>query len=192
MMQTLQAWDEALLLALNGSPEWMHVVAWFLTSKWATLPIAFLLLRHLFSKHTRYRSWIGFGMLVLTVGGTDAISSRLMKPGFERLRPSHAPELSGQLSLHKDHNGTPYRGGNFGMVSSHAANTFGLATMAILLFGGGKWRWLWVWAGIVSWTRIYLGVHYPGDILMGALFGSGWACAVYTTFIRIQRPRHPQ
>ncbi|RPG80658.1 MAG: phosphatase PAP2 family protein [Crocinitomicaceae bacterium TMED114] len=191
MLDTLQAWDEALLLLLNGQPSWLAPVAWWLTSKWATLPVVVLLLIQLFARRSWKKGLLGLAMFAACVGGTDAISSRLMKPGFERLRPSHHPQLSGQLHLHEHADGSVYRGGRFGFVSSHAANTFGLATLAVLLFGGGRWRWLFGFAALVSWTRIYLGVHYPGDILFGALLGAGWASALFTLFSRFQRLNPP-
>lgn len=184
-MDTLQAWDEALLLTLNGHPHWLRDAAWILTSKWAAAPVVLLILFRLFKGGIRRSAWIALAAFLVTFAGTDAISSRLMKPGFERLRPSHEERLSEALTLHHHEDGSVYRGGRYGFVSSHAANTFGLATLAVLLFGAGAWRWLWVWALIVSWTRIHLGVHYPGDILFGALFGAGWAAACLTLFRKI-------
>jgi len=184
-MDTLQAWDEALLLTLNGHPDWLHHTAWVLTSKWAAVPVVLLILFRLFKGGIRRSAWIALAAFLVTFAGTDAISSRLMKPGFERLRPSHEDRLSDALTLHQFEDGSIYRGGRFGFVSSHAANTFGLATLAVLMFGAGTWRWLWLWALLVSWTRIYLGVHYPGDILFGALFGAGWAAACLTLFRKI-------
>ena len=191
MLDTLQAWDEALLLLLNGQPLWLTCTAWVLTSKWAALPVAALVLLKLFRGQPWKRGLVGLAMFAACVGGTDAISSRLFKPGFARLRPSHEATLSDQLHLHTHADGSVYRGGRFGFVSSHAANTFGLATLAVLLFGGGTWRWLWGFAAVVSWTRIYLGVHYPGDILFGAIFGAGWASAIFTLSNRIQRSISP-
>jgi len=179
MIDTLQAWDEALLLWFNGNPLWMHSAAWILTAKWTTFPVVLLILVKLLRQRDLRKGLLGLGLFLACIGGTDAISSRLMKPGFERLRPSHNPNLSEQLILHTHSDGTVYKGGSFGMVSSHAANTFGIATLVILLFGGHSWRWLWLWAAIVSWTRIYLGVHYPADIVLGALFGIGWAGAIF-------------
>ena len=184
-MDTLQAWDEALLLTLNGHPDWLRDAAWMLTSKWAAAPVVLLILFRLFKGGIRQRAWVALAAFLVTFAGTDAITSRLMKPGFERLRPSHEERLSEVLTLHGQEDGSVYRGGRFGFVSSHAANTFGLATLAVLLFGAGSWRWLWLWALAVSWTRIYLGVHYPGDILFGALFGAGWAAACFTLFQRL-------
>ena len=188
MLDTLQAWDEALLLLLNGQPAWLAQVAWVLTSKWATVPVALLILLKLFARRSWRHGLTGLLLLLACVAGTDAISSRLFKPGFARPRPSHAVHLSNQLNLHAQSDGTVYRGGPFGFVSSHAANMFGLAALASLLFGGGRWRWLYAFAAAVSWTRVYLGVHYPGDILFGALFGIGWASALFTLARRLRLP----
>ena len=188
MLDTLQAWDEALLLLLNGQPAWLAQAAWMLTSKWATLPVVLLILYRLFARLQWKRGLTGLLLMLACVAGTDAISSRLFKPGFARPRPSHAVHLSNQLTLHTHSDGSVYRGGPFGFVSSHAANTFGLAALASLLFGGGRWRWLYAFAAAVSWTRIYLGVHYPGDILFGALFGVGWASALFTLARRLHLP----
>ena len=131
------------------------------------------------------RGALRLAMVLVTFAGTDAISSRVLKPGFERLRPSHNPDLSEALILHQHEDGSVYRGGRFGFVSSHASNTFGLAAMAFLLLGSTATRWLWLWAAIVSWTRIYLGVHYPADIVFGALFGTGFAAATHQLFSRV-------
>ena len=185
MLDTLQAWDEALLLALNRQPGWLGSAVWIVTSKWSFVLAILFVLKGLYQMADRRKAWIGFAAALMTFTGTDAVSSRLMKPGFERLRPSHNERLSDQLKLHTFDNGTFYRGGTYGFVSSHAANSFGLATFAVLLFSTRTWRWLWIWAAIVSWTRIYLGVHYPGDVVFGALFGAGWACACYNLMNRI-------
>ncbi|SFE98432.1 undecaprenyl-diphosphatase [Thermophagus xiamenensis] len=107
-------------------------------------------------------------MLVLS----DQISTNIFKEGFERFRPSHEPALSGLVDLI---NGK--KGGKYGFVSSHATNSFGLAIFSLLLFRK-RWYSIFIifWALLNSYSRIYMGLHYPGDILGGMILGSliGW------------------
>jgi len=121
---------------------------------------------------------LGIALCVLLA---DQLSVHLFKNVFQRLRPSHEPELTGMVHLVRD-----YRGGNWGFVSSHAANTFAIATFLSLIFKNRKfWIILFSWCIIVSYTRIYLGVHYPGDIFGGALLGMviGWGNSKLTFFL---------
>jgi undecaprenyl-diphosphatase len=104
----------------------------------------------------------------------------LIKDSVMRFRPSHEPALSGLVHLVEDNHGNLYRGGKFGFVSSHAANSFALAIFITLFF---KVRWvsiaMFIWAAIVSYSRIYLGVHYPLDIMGGALVGIASGVLIY-------------
>jgi undecaprenyl-diphosphatase len=104
----------------------------------------------------------------------DQTASHLIKNAVMRLRPSHEPALVGMVHLSK-----AGAGGIYGFVSSHAANAFGFATF--LNFTLDKRfkllkYWLFIWAVLVSYSRIYNGVHYPGDVLVAALLGTaiGW------------------
>jgi undecaprenyl-diphosphatase len=104
----------------------------------------------------------------------DQTVSHLIKNLVLRLRPSHEPTLEGLIHLSK-----AGLGGLYGFVSSHAANTFGLATfLYFVLDNWFKWLkcWLFIWAVLVSYSRIYNGVHYPGDVIVAACFGIlvGW------------------
>jgi undecaprenyl-diphosphatase len=124
-------------------------------------------------KQIRKRFWLVLLFAVATIALTDRITAGLMKPYFKRLRPSREAGLAKEIHLIKEENGQLYRGGQFGFASSHAANSFGLAMFIWLIFRR-VWRyaaWLFLWAGVVSYTRIYLGVHYPLDIMAGAVIG---------------------
>ena len=106
---------------------------------------------------------------LLAFGVSDRVTSGIFKPGFERLRPCHSKDLKKKVHLAEDYCG----GGKFGFVSSHASNSFAIALFFFLLFRRtNKYMiLLFLYAGLVSYSRIYLARHYPGDIFFGALFG---------------------
>ncbi|OWP64046.1 phosphatase PAP2 family protein [Hymenobacter amundsenii] len=176
MIEQLQALDRWLLVAANSHrtpalDKWMV----FFTERFVWFP-AYLMLIVVLSYYYGRRVRLLLPLLLLSVGLADAISSRFFKPYFGRLRPCHDPDLSAALNLV---NGC---GGQFGFISSHAANAFALAVfMALVLprrFRVAKWLFFG-WAAIVSYSRIYLAAHYTSDVLAGALLGTltAWACA---------------
>lgn len=112
-------------------------------------------------------SWKNIIFLILSVGLADRITSGLMKPYFERLRPCHDPAIMNVLHLVGD------CGGQYGFASSHAANSFALAMGFWLLYcsRNNYISILFIWAAFVAYSRVYNGVHYPTDIAVGALVG---------------------
>jgi undecaprenyl-diphosphatase len=105
--------------------------------------------------------------MFITFGLTDSISSRILKPMTKRLRPCHEEVFKDQVHLA----GQKCWGGKYGFVSSHAANTFGLATLFLFIFKSRVYLGLLAYATLVSYSRIYLAKHYPLDIFFGALLG---------------------
>jgi len=178
-MNSLLQWDKELFLYLNslGTESWDHF--WmFMTGNftWAILIGALFALS---IERFKKRFWIYFLLILVVYGITDWISVHLFKDVFQRLRPCHVPEILDQMRLVKGN-----CGGQYGFVSSHAANSMAIAWLAGLLMPI-KWGrvnvlliFLLSWAAIVSYSRVYVGVHYPGDIIAGAILGK-WIALIF-------------
>ncbi len=183
-MEYIISLDTELFFFLNNlHTPWLDVVIFYLSKTVAWLPLYVFLLYLIITRFGK-RSWIPVACIAFCIICTDQITSSIMKPSFERLRPSHEPALQGKVHLVKE-----YRGGKYGFASSHAANTFGIAFFIFLLLRT-HYRWmetLFIWAFIVSYTRIYLGVHYPGDIVVGAVIGLLFGLAIFRLNLYIQQ-----
>lgn len=162
--------DKQLFLAINGlhSPLFDNVMFW-LSQKLIWAPLYALLLLMMWNVYRKSFFYI-LPVIILLVTLTDQISVVLFKDVFERLRPCHDPSLEGLVRIVRNH-----CGGSYGFISSHASNTFGVAIFAGSIL---RIRYKWVlpllvtWATIICYSRVYLGVHYPGDVMVGALVGS--------------------
>lgn len=175
-MQTLLDLDKKILLFLNSlNHPVLDQIMYYSTGTFFWLPL-YLFLIFLIYKNYRKETWFILLGAAVTIILADQITTSLMKPFFARLRPSQDPSLQNLVHLV---NG--YKGGLYGFASSHAANTFGTALFIWLVvrpFYKGV-GWIFVWAIFMTYTRIYLGVHYPGDILAGAAIGLGCGWAGY-------------
>lgn len=174
-IQYLAELDRDLFLFLNDiRADWLDRPMYILTKGWAWAWI-YVIIIYFLVKYYDWKTAIAAVLGVsLVITFADRGSVELFKEVFQRLRPSRNPLLEGQVELVTNFKGEIYRGGKYGFVSSHASNYFGLATYFSLILGKFNrkwWFWMMLWALVVSYTRIYLGVHYPGDIFGGALFG---------------------
>lgn len=179
-METLLQADRELLLYLNSvhAPLWDNFF-WIFTSIPVWIPFYLAIVFVFFKRFEACGLWPLLA-LVFVILLCDQISSSFFKEFFERLRPSHEPSLEGIVRLV---NGK--KGGKFGFVSSHAANSFGLAMFTALLFR--KWYFslvIFLWALVNSYSRIYMGLHYPGDIIGGLLLGLLCGTFVYWLYKR--------
>jgi undecaprenyl-diphosphatase len=181
MLERLIHIDTEILLAINGwhSP-WADSLMWIISAKTTWIPLYVLLIGLLVWRYRKpamtsvkwlQRVPVCVVMIVvigLAVGAADFISSGILKDLIARPRPTRVPELEGVLHLV---NG--YRSGRYGFVSSHAANTMACALLFSLI-----WRkkittvGLMLWVAANCYSRMYLGVHYPTDILGGLIVGS--------------------
>lgn len=174
----LERLDQQLFLFLNSinSPFWDQVMH-ALSGKIIWVPLYLSILIYMGIKYKR-KFLIILLFIILAATLADQ-SSVLVKNLVERLRPCHEPSLQGLVHLV---NGEC--GGKFSFVSSHATNSFDVALLSLLFI---RKRWFTIsivlWALVVGYTRIYLGVHYPGDVVCGSLLGAliGWS--IYELYV---------
>ena len=193
MLEQLLHIDTEILLAINGwHAPWADTLMWIISAKATWIPLYLLLIGLLV---WRYRKpamtsvkWLQrvpacvvmIVVIGLAVGAADFIASGILKELVARPRPTRVPELEGVLHLV---NG--YKSGKFGFVSSHAANTMAVALLFSLI-----WRnkiatvGLMLWVAANCYSRMYLGVHYPTDILGGLMVGALVAVVVYAMLVR--------
>ena len=183
MLDFLLELDKKALLFINGinSPAWDSIMLW-ITGKSSWYPFYAILLIIIIYRERSYRVIFTIVFVAIVVTLCDQIAG-FFKAWVERPRPSHEPELVDLVRLViNPKTGNPVRSSQFGFFSAHAANTFGVAAYLSNQFKNFKWTlFLFTWAAVVSYSRIYLGVHYPLDIICGALTGLliGTQCYVY-------------
>ncbi|MCO6485027.1 MAG: phosphatase PAP2 family protein [Saprospiraceae bacterium] len=174
-----------LLIHLGGQNQVADILAPLFREKVFWSPLYVFVLVYLWLNERRW-FWPFIIGVVTLITATDTLSSKIVKPAVGRLRPCKEVVLKEQVRP------LVPCGSGFSFTSSHATNHFGLA--AFMFFGmgflQGRWKWLWwAWAGAISLSQVYVGVHYPGDILAGAGLGCliGWIWSRGWTRYRLYR-----
>ncbi|GAA5020725.1 phosphatase PAP2 family protein [Marivirga lumbricoides] len=179
MLETLIEWDIRLFLFLNGlHTDWLDPVMLAITGKYLWIPLYVVILAIMIRK-LKWRSIYIMVAFALLITLADQSASGLFKPFFERLRPCYNPDIQEMVHIVK------HCGGKYGFASSHASNTFALAIFLWLIYRNLFGKIMIGWAVLVSYSRIYVGVHYPADIIMGAILGLLSALIVYYLYKRI-------
>lgn len=182
-MEEIIQFDKHLLLMVNGSDSlFLDSLILTLTNALTWIPLYVGLLYMVIRSNPTVRDVVlilaAAGCCVLLAGAVD---DGLVKPTVARWRPTHDPEIGSLVDVVNN-----YRGGNYGFFSAHAANTFSIAVFFSLLV---RQRLLTIflvcWSLINCYTRLYLGVHYPGDILVGLCWGGFVGWLVYQVYCRI-------
>jgi len=179
MIEFLDNIDQNLFLFLNGlnSPFWDQVM-WWISGTISWLPLYLLITGWLIYRF-KWKVVLILFMVAVLITLSDQGSVHLFKELFQRPRPCHDPEISQVVHLVKGH-----CGGKYGFVSSHAANTFAMGTFTLLIIRKRFYSiFIMLWASLLSYSRIYLGVHYPGDILGGAAFGIILGFLIYKIYL---------
>ena len=186
-MEEIIQFDKQLLLMVNGSDSaFLDAVVMTLTNAKTWIPLYLGLFYVVVMTHKPNWREILFilaaaGLCVLLAGTID---DTIVKPLVARWRPTHDPQIGALVDVVDG-----YRGGNYGFFSAHASNTFSIALFFSLLMRHRLFVCFMVgWSLVNCWTRLYLGVHYPGDITVGLLWGALVGYGVYRLYCRITLP----
>lgn len=178
MLDFLLSIDQKILLAVNDfhTPA-LDQIMWVASAKYTWIPL-YLFIIFLWLRRYGWSAGLCVCMgAVLAVAVADQSCATLIRPMVERLRPANPDNpISSLVHIVND-----YRGGAYGFPSCHAANTFAFAAFACFAF---RWRvWavvgLYGWAVLNCWSRMYLGVHYPSDLIVGALIGTASGVLIF-------------
>ena len=185
LFSMLESFDKQLLLAVNGSDSlFLDRVARTLTNAATWIPLYLSLFFIVLKNNVEFRKVLcvlaAVGLCVLFAGSVDDL---IVKPLVARWRPTHDPEIGMLVDVVDG-----YRGGNYGFFSAHAANTFSIAILFCWIVRSQLLSTaLIIWSLTNCWTRLYLGVHYPGDILVGLIWGGLVGTGVFFLYRRVTR-----
>ncbi|MBE6230276.1 MAG: phosphatase PAP2 family protein [Bacteroidales bacterium] len=185
MLDAIVEFDKGLMLSINGCTNaLLDFLMPLISHKYTGIPIYAGILALIIYQWRKSPKTIIImvAAVLLTFALCDSLSVALFKQTVQRLRPAWDPEIGHLVRM------LEYKGGQFGFVSSHASNLFGLATVTSLIV---KKRWytifIYLWAAAVGYSRVYVGKHFPLDVICGALFGMLVGYLVFKLLVQLFR-----
>lgn len=183
LLSMLKAMDTMVFLTVNSHHNaYFDSVMWLVSGKLIWVPmyvsLFFVLLKN-YSYKVVFAILLAIGVVILF---TDSFTAQIIRPWVCRLRPSNLDNPMSSMVHIVD----GYRGGAYGFPSNHASNTWGLAFFITFLFRRYKLTFFFfLWALLVCYSRMYLGVHYFGDLLIGGLLALAGASTVFYVFRKV-------
>jgi len=181
LLDKLTTIDKTLCVWINqNNHPWADKIVYWLTYTPYNIPF-YMVLGYCILTKIKNKPWLVFLCLLILLIVCDHFASSLVKPWIKRLRPCLEPTLQAHIKVVGNYHGA------YGFISSHAANTFGIAVFLRRIlkpYFGYSWL-LYGWALVVSYARIYGGVHYPADVFLGAVSGVIWGHAIYGLYAHI-------
>lgn len=186
MLEQLLQWDTRVFLLINadGSNAFFDSLMPVLREKWVWLPLYAALLTFFYHVYKLKKTLLIIGITALLVVVANTLLADTAKHSFKRLRPCHEQTLKGKMVERVG------CGGQYGYFSAHATNHFAMAVFfGLLLAKRFKWATfsLLIWAASISFAQVYVGKHYPLDVLTGALVGSLLGLGAYILFTKIEK-----
>lgn len=181
LIDALVAADHRLWYWLHGTAraDWLDTFIPFIRNQYFWAPL-YLFLMLIALVNYRWRGFVWCLGFLLAFALADHVSASILKPLVGRVRPCNDPAMAQALHL------LVPCGGGLSFPSSHASNHFAMATFTAITLGRGRRRWIWwpmmAWGTLVAYAQVYVGVHYPGDVLGGAVLGfllGSFAAALY-------------
>jgi undecaprenyl-diphosphatase len=185
MIDALKQFDESLFLWLNS----MHCgpcdsAMWYVSKMWLWVPVYAWMVYTLFTQKSKVNASVALICIAFLIFLTDFVAVKTIKETVMRLRPTHNPALMHLVHVVQDEMGNDYKGGRYGFFSNHSSNFAGVALFFGLVVRPLGWpirMALIAWVMLIGYSRIYLGVHYPLDVLAG--FAYGCCAALFMSWV---------